>query len=116
MSKKSSTWQDKCLTAARNTKTGAILRAALERNDEGAPTFGHRASITSDGFIIADFTSQSGEFHMGAFVGSFTELTDNVNRLAAHCKLTDDETKELDAVVARWAGCGTQSDYRHFSS
>ena len=80
----------------------------MNLKDQPSPRFSGKASVTSDGYVMCDFTDNRGEFHPGAFVGSMTDLTDNVNRLKTHLHLGNTDQQKLDALVASWIG----SDWR----
>lgn len=97
-----SVWKKRALKATEDTKFGALLRAALRIVPDQPPMFGRSASVTSDGFIIADYTDSHGQHHMGAFVGGASDLCRNIEGLSAHCRLTDTEHDELRAVFAGW--------------
>jgi hypothetical protein len=102
---KMSNWKERALAATDGTKTGAILRAVLGCNTEHATRrFGDSAVITSDGFVLADFVDQHGEYHMGAFVGSYDDMLRNFGNLAAHCNLVGNDHKELLDAVDAWCG------------
>jgi hypothetical protein len=96
-------WQGITLAATNGTQLGAILRAAYGvAHEDGIAWFGSHATVTSDGFLIADFTTADGEFHMGAFIGSLDDLNDNRRKLAAHCELTDADAIALESALASW--------------
>jgi hypothetical protein len=98
-------WQGITLAATNGTKLGAILRAAYgEPHEDGIAWFGSHATVTSDGFLIADFVESNGEYHMGAFVGSLSDLKDNLGNLARHCKLTEADAIALECAVTKWYG------------
>ena len=98
-------WQGITLTATNGMRLGAILQAAynVPRADI-RPRYGSRATVTSDGFLIADFIARDGGHHMGAFVGSVEDTQRNCGRLAAHCELTDVDAVKLINTVAAWYG------------
>lgn len=104
------TWLSGALAAADGTQTGAILRAALGL---AAPpgdvrSYGRHGTVTSDGFVMADYHDSQGRFHHGAFVGAVDDLTDNVRGLAAHLCLTAEERRQLYEVIQAWI----TTDYR----
>lgn len=94
-------WKEKALAATRGSQFGAILCAATG-TDAPAPCFTSKASITSDGFVMADFTGADGRQHMGAFVGSVADLVKNSVGLADHLKLNSGDRAELFAAVRGW--------------
>lgn len=100
-------WKERALAATRGSRFGAILSAATGTEIE-APCFHGKANVTSDGFVMADFTGSDGRYHMGAFVGAMSDLEANVSGLANHLDLNDDERAELYATVHGWVG----RDYR----
>jgi hypothetical protein len=61
---------------------------ALGRKIEG-PSFDGKALVTSDGFVMCNFTDSYGQYHMGAFVGDISDLDRNVAGLSAHVKLNE---------------------------
>jgi hypothetical protein len=67
-----------------------------------------QASVTSDGFVTCSFIDARGNSHLGAFVGSISDLDENIARLEKHLKLTAGEIEELNAAVAGWIAV----DYR----
>lgn len=94
-------WKDKALAATRGTQLGAILAAATD-TEIAAPCFNSRATITSDGFITANFTGADGQRHLGAFVGSSDDLVRNTLGLADHLKLNKEDRAELFTTVRKW--------------
>ena len=76
-----STWKDRALAATRGTQLGAIIACSLSL-PRSSPMFNGKASITSDGFVMCDFTDTAGVTHMGAFVGAVSDLNRNVEGLA----------------------------------
>lgn len=96
-----SDWKTKALSATRGTQLGAILCCATGTECE-PPSFHSKASITSDGFVMANFTGADGRNHMGAFVGSASDLVNNTVGLAKHLKLNDEEKAELFSTVRNW--------------
>jgi len=98
-------WQGITLAATNGTQLGAILRAAYgEPHEDGIAWFGSHATVTSDGFLIADFTTADGEHHMGAFVGSLADLDNNRRKLAPHCGLTTEDAIALESALKAWYG------------
>ena len=96
-----SNWKERAIAATRGTQLGAIIACALGEKVE-APCFNGKASITSDGFIMANFTGADGRGHMGAFVGSASDLVRNTLGLADHLKLSKEERAELFSSVRNW--------------
>jgi hypothetical protein len=101
------TWKDKAILATHNgqSRFGCILLSAMGRDtDATQPRFDRRATVTSDGFVICGFLNRNGEYHMGAFVGAYSDLLANCTGLAKHLKLTAKQSAELLALVVKWAG------------
>jgi len=94
-------WKEKAIAATRGSQFGAVLCVATG-TDAPAPCFTSKASITSDGYVMADFTGKDGRSHMGAFVGSASDLVNNTVGLADHLKLNAEERAELFAAVRGW--------------
>ena len=94
-------WKTKAMKATAGSRFGAILAAALGKSIP-APCFHGKASITSDGFVTASFTGDDGRHHLGAFIGSANDLVGNVQGLAKHLELSEDERDELCATVRAW--------------
>lgn len=98
-------WQCKVVEATRGntTQLGAIIVAILRQTPaSGKRCFGQTAVITSDHMVLCDFTDRDGGLHRSAFVCSVRDLKTNLARLADHCKLSDDERKELFAAARGW--------------
>jgi hypothetical protein len=95
-------WQRNALLATNGSHLGAILRCALGVERNVIPRFNGRASLTSDGYLLCDFTDRNGFDRMGAFVGSLQQLRDNISGLAEHLRLTDSEAQALRAIFAQW--------------
>jgi hypothetical protein len=94
-------WKDKALAATSGSQFGAILHCAFGVEKE-APCFNGKASVTSDGFVMCNFTDKNGEGHWGAFVGSVSDLKRNVEGLAKHLKLNAADRSALTLAVAGW--------------
>jgi hypothetical protein len=94
-------WKDRAAIATRGTQLGAIIAAMLGR-DIPAPCFAGRASVTSDGFVMASFIDARGVGRPGAFVGSLSDLTSNLAGLSRHLKLSPEERAELATVATAW--------------
>ena len=92
--------------AATNGQLHAILACAAGKDTKwgGAPQFHGKAYITSDRFIMCNFTDAKGRGHMGAFVGSLSDLDRNVEGLCAHLKLNDAGKHEVKHLVNVWLG------------
>lgn len=103
-------WKEKALAATRGRQLGAILAAATDTKIE-APYFTSKATVTSDGFVVADFTGADLRKHMGAFVGSSADLVRNTLGLADHLQLNDEERKELLTTVRNWIGTDYSTGY-----
>jgi hypothetical protein len=95
------TWQDKALAATNGSQLGAILACALGR-ERAPPCFHGKAVVTSDGFVQCSFTDRDGDPHLGAFVGSISDLDRNIEGLAEHLSLSAVEHNELTAAIAGW--------------
>lgn len=97
-------WQYKAIqaTAGNQTRLGTILLAAIGRSAKHPPWFGNSAVITSDSFVMCDFTDKRYTQHSGAFVCSVTELRDNFRGLADHLKLGDKDREAMFAKVREW--------------
>jgi hypothetical protein len=96
-------WKEKAIAATRGTQLGAIMACALDQ-EIPAPHFNGKASVTSDGFLMCNFTRANGEQHMGALVGAYNDLERNAIGLAAHLKLTDGERREFTDALVGWIG------------
>jgi len=90
------------------SQTQAIIAAAYNLPDRSLPTFGSRCIITSDGFIMADFTSRDGEHHSGAFVGAHEDLLANIASFISHFELNPSQADDLRAKIKAWPS----QDYR----
>jgi hypothetical protein len=96
-------WQDRAMAATEGSRFGAIIASALGRQIP-PPCFHGRATVTSDGFVICDFTDSDGNRHMGAFVGSWNDLQTNYVGLSRHLGLTQQEQGEFANTLEAWAG------------
>jgi hypothetical protein len=94
-------WKERALAATRGTQFGAILNSAMGEEIE-APCFTSKGTITSDGFLMANFTGSDGRAHLGAFVGRASDLIGNARGLADHLKLDGADREELFATVRGW--------------
>jgi hypothetical protein len=102
-------WAEKAFAATAGRQLGAILHCALGVEQSGAHFVG-KASVTSDGFVMCDFVDANGQYRMGAFVGSLSDLSRNTFGLAEHLDLTPPEAAELRAtLLGAWIG----KDWRH---
>jgi hypothetical protein len=98
-------WKDRVIAATHNGQSqfGCILLSALRRDTaKTLPRFGRNASVTSDGFVMCDFTRANGEFKPSAFVGTMADLDHNVLGLAKHLKLTTQEHGQLSEAISAW--------------
>lgn len=102
------TWQDRAMTAAEGTMTGAILRAALGHPIARTPRFGFKAIITVDGHIMCDFTDVTNEKHVGAYVCPVDALATNIVKLADFLALPADDRRAMFRAVDGWIA----RDYR----
>ena len=84
------------------TKTGTILRCIFRHENVGTPRFEGRASVTSDGFVMANFIDSDGRGHWGAFVGGLAEVTTNVMQAGRQFKLTPPEQAHLASELRAW--------------
>ena len=101
--------ENKILKAcASGGKLRAILANVFGHGNKEAPRYNGRATVTSDGFIMCGFTDSNGSRHMGAFVGSYSDLENNLEGLSRFMKLTPAEKDYLLARVAGWIA----TDYR----
>ena len=97
------TLTERILAATNGSQLGAILRCAFNKNGQlKRMLFVGQASVTSDGFVMCSFIDGRGESHLGAFVGSISDLDENIARLEKHLKLTAGEIEELNAAIAGW--------------
>lgn len=94
-------WKEHALAATRGTQLGAILCAAT-KTETPAPCFTSKASVTSDGFLVANYTGADGRQHMGAFIGPASDLVRNAQGLADHLKLDETARAELYRVLLKW--------------
>lgn len=103
------TLNDKLLAATNGTQLGAILRCAMDRNEDQCPRYTGKASVTSDGYLMANFVDTRGEPHWGAFVGGISDLHRNVQGLADHLDLSEDDRHATAQLLLKdWIG----QDYR----
>ena len=100
-------WKAKALAATNGSRFGAIVAAALDETIP-APCYTSKATVTSDGFVMADFTDKDGNGHMGAFVGSVDDVFANAQGLAKHLKLTTADSRALVDTINGWIA----TDYR----
>jgi hypothetical protein len=102
----------RAVVATAGTKFGAIFLATLDQktcDDIRAafkladyPAFASSASVTSDGYIIADFVDQHGRGHSGAFAGLYDDFQSNVDGLAKHLRLAGEELKAYRNQMNAW--------------
>jgi hypothetical protein len=108
MEKPMTDWKTKAMKATAGSRFGAVLAAALGAKIT-APCFCGKASVTSDGYVMASFTSADGSYHMGAFVGSAADLVRNTLGLAKHLQLNAADRDELYATVRSWVAADYSS-------
>ena len=60
--------------------------------------------MTSDGYVMCDFENANGERHMGAFVGSYTEIKSNIFAVCDGLDLTPRERLEALTLLDNWVG------------
>ncbi len=89
-------------TQGNQTRLGAVVLAAIGRRPDNPPYLSGRATITSDGLLMCDFTSKDGVFHPGALVGDDEDFARNLLGLCNHCQLSNDEKTEFLARVNHW--------------
>lgn len=77
-----------------------------------APHYSGRGIITSDGFLIANFRDRAGNWHYGAFVGSYAELERNIEGLVEWMKLPPKDRAALRLEVLRWISQDYRTDRR----
>jgi len=64
--------------------------------------FDGKATVTSDAFVMCNFTKADGERELGAFVGGLDDIEANVTGLAQHLELTATEREEFAKVLEGW--------------
>lgn len=102
-------WQRKVIEATRGNQSqlGAIVICALGRKPKHPPRFLGPATITSDGYLIAQFQKRNGDYVSG-FIGSVEDFNNNLRGLADHCKLNDADRKAFFETMKQWIA----TDYR----
>lgn len=101
-------WRYRAVAATRGTRLGAMILAAMGKQRNTRPQFVGQACITSDGYIMCSFIGKDGHHHQGAMAGDVRDLIANLHGLATHLKLSEDEARELFALVRGWI----YADYR----
>jgi hypothetical protein len=81
---------------------GAVVLVAIGKRPDNPPYLSGRATITSDGLLMCDFTSKDGVFHPGALVGDDEDFARNLLGLCNHCQLNNGEKTEFLARVNNW--------------
>ncbi len=99
----SPTWKQRALASTVGSQFGAIVACALGEK-VSAPCFSGRPSITSDGFVMCNFTDRHGNGHLGAFIGSLSDVVRNTRGLADHLNLKDEARAEYVAAIGCWLG------------
>jgi len=94
-------WKDRALSATHGTRFGAIIACMLGHSID-APRFDGKAIITSDAFVMCNFTTAEGERELGAFVGGLDDIETNVAGLADHLNLSAAEREEFAKVLEGW--------------
>ena len=89
-------------TQGNQSLLGAVVLAAIGKTPANPPYLSGRATITSDGLLMCDFTSKDGVFHPGALVGDDEDFARNLLGLCNHCQLNNDEKIEFLARVNHW--------------
>jgi hypothetical protein len=97
------TWKERALAATRGSKFGAVVACALGEKID-APCFHGKAHVTSDSFVMCDFSDKNGRGHTGAFVGDVDDIVRNGVGLADHLNLTAEERAEFGKALAGWIG------------
>lgn len=87
----------------RRSLLGCIVLAALGKQPKAAPYFTGKAIITSDGFVMCDFTDSKG-YHIGALVCRDEDMVRNLLGLVDHCQLSNEEKIDFLARVNNWIG------------
>jgi hypothetical protein len=107
-------WINDLRLATQGSHFGAVLTVAFHWPvAKGWPAFDGRATLSSDGFLLCNFTEANGSGgHPGAFVGSLADLCRNLAGVAAHLALTVGARETLARVVADWIGSAYQPGYR----
>ena len=74
------------LDATKGSRLGAMLACAFMGQDQptDGPYFSGKAVVTSDGYIMWDFTTKGGDFHGGALAGDWQSFMDNIRGLVVH--------------------------------
>lgn len=103
-------WQYRAIEATKGNQSqlGAILLAVLGRAPKHPPRFHGLASITSDGFVMCDFTGRDGNYRYSALVCDTSDLVRNFRGLADHLKFSDAERTAMFDEVRKWISL----DYR----
>lgn len=100
-------WQDLALQVTHGSQFGAILAVAI-KHDIPPPCFNGKATITSDGFIMADFTTSNGDRHMRALVCHVEDLETNIAGLIGHLDLNEADASDMLKAFQSWI----DTDYR----
>lgn len=104
-------WRVNALAATRGTRFGAMIQEALRcvsrlpdgtSRDQSPPRFVGHATRTSDGFLMCNYISREGDYHMGAFVGSEADLDGNVAGLIRHLSMDEANAADFRAVMKGW--------------
>lgn len=85
----------------RRSLLGCIVLAALQKQPKAPPYFTGKANITSDGFVMCDFTDDRG-FHAQALVCRDEDMVRNLLGLVDHCQLSNEEKIDFLARVNHW--------------
>lgn len=102
-----STWEAKAIRATAGTRFGMMLMSALHLEPDEPPRCG-RPCITSDGYLIGDYTARDGTRHMGALLGEAKDLERNIIGFPRHINMTPQERKEFYHLWRKWI----ETDYR----
>jgi len=96
-------WKERIMEAAGGTMTGAVVACALGL-EINPPCYNGMAAVTSDGFVMCDFTDAGGQRHMGAMIGALDDLVANVVQLARHIDMVASERAEFAEALVAWIG------------
>jgi len=74
------------LDTTKGSRLGAMLACAFMGDDQptDGPHFSGKANVTSDGYLMWDFTNKAREFHRGALAGDWQSFMDNIRQLVVH--------------------------------
>lgn len=98
------TWQYRAVEATRGNQSqlGCILLAVLAKAADNPPKITGSATITSDGYVLANFTGRDGIPRHQAFICDVEDLQRNFSGLADHLKLSDADRVAMFGEVKKW--------------